>query len=273
MKKLFLSIFVLLFIFSYISYATEDEGKTSIYAGGGFISKPTYEGSSSRRFMWVPMIALRYSDENKTILNEFNFFGPYADLSIFDNKKFNISIFSAYDFGRQNGDDNSLQGLEEIDPHFQVGLDMGYSLPLNFSLGYSIVTDVDDFYSGAYDSEFSLNYEKLAWINFKQPLINTTSLSFNYANADYLDEWFGTPYPAFNDPNAMYKFYKPESGIYKISLTNTVVFPLSNKVTGFIDIGYSRLIGDAGDSQIVKRQGSSNQFSLMFNAMYKFYTF
>ena len=99
MKKLFLSIFIFLFTFSYISYATKDEGKTSIYAGGGYISKPTYEGSSSRRFMWIHMIALRYSDENKTILNEFNFFGPYADLSIFDNKKFNISIFSAMTLG------------------------------------------------------------------------------------------------------------------------------------------------------------------------------
>ena len=58
-----------------------------------------------------------------------------------------------------------------------------------------------------------------------------------------------------------------------ISLANKVIFPLSKKVTGFIDIGYNRLIGDAGDSQIVKRQGSSNQFSLMFNAMYEFYTF
>jgi len=271
-------IFLLIFglTFSLLASANNEEIKkhsTSVYVGGGFISKPTYEGSSSRRFMWIPMVALRYKDESKKTLNEFNFFGPYADLSLYNDKKFNLSIFGQYDFGRQNGDDNSLVGLEEIDPHFQVGLDLGYSLPMNFALGYSIVTDTKGFYSGSYDSELSLKYEKLLWINFKQPLINTTSLSFNYANADYLNEWFGTPYPAFNDPNAMYQFYKPESGIYKVSLANKVIFPLSKKVTGFIDIGYNRLIGDAGDSQIVKRQGSSNQFSLMFNAMYEFYTF
>ena len=99
------------------------------------------------------------------------------------------------------------------------------------------------------------------------------SISINYANGDYLNEWYGTPYPAFNDPKAMYKFYKPESGIYKASLSNNVIFPLSENITGLVNIGYDRLMGDAGNSQLVKRQGSKNQFSVMFNAMYKFYSF
>jgi outer membrane scaffolding protein for murein synthesis (MipA/OmpV family) len=71
----------------------------------------------------------------------------------------------------------------------------------------------------------------------------------------------------------MYKFYKPESGIYKASLSNNVIFPLSDKITGLFNVGYDRLMGDAGNSQLVKRQGSKNQFSVMFNAMYEFYSF
>jgi len=270
----FLLIVLISSTFETYSKGSDDvKPKTSIYAGGGFISKPTYDGSSSRRFMWIPMFALTYEDKSKMILNEFNFYGPYANLSLYDSQKFDVGIFGEYDFGRQNGDDNSLVGLEEIDPHFQVGLDLEYSLPYRLSLGYSIVTDTKDFYSGSYDSEFSLNHKIIEWVNFDQPLINKTSISFNYANGDYLNEWYGTPYPAFNDPNAMYKFYKPESGIYKASLSNNVVFPLSENVTGLLNIGYNRLMGDAGNSQLVKRQGSKNQFSLMFNAMYKFYSF
>ncbi len=276
MNKFIVFLLIVLISSTFESYSKGHDDvkpKTSIYAGGGFISKPTYDGSSSRRFMWIPMIALTYKDQSKTTLNELNFYGPYADLSLYDNQEFSLSLFGEYDFGRQNGDDNSLAGLKEIDPHFQVGLDLGYSLPYNFSLGYSIVTDVKDFYSGSYDSEFSLNYETLGWVNFKQPLVNTTSISFNYANGDYLNEWYGTPYPAFNDPKAMYKFYKPESGIYKASLSNNVIFPLSDKITGLVNVGYDRLMGEAGNSQLVKRQGSKNQFSVMFNAMYEFYSF
>ncbi|MBT3795234.1 MipA/OmpV family protein [bacterium] len=270
----FLLIVLISSTFETYSKGSDDvKPKTSIYAGGGFISKPTYDGSSSRRFMWIPMFGLTYEDKSKMILNEFNFYGPYANLSLYDSQKFDVGIFGEYDFGRQNGDDNSLVGLEEIDPHFQVGLDLEYSLPYRLSLGYSIVTDTKDFYSGSYDSEFSLNHKIIEWVNFDQPLINKTSISFNYANGDYLNEWYGTPYPAFNDPNAMYKFYKPESGIYKASLSNNVVFPLSENITGLLNIGYNRLMGDAGNSQLVKRQGSKNQFSLMFNAMYKFYSF
>ena len=270
----FLLIVLISSTFETYSKGSDDvKPKTSIYAGGGFISKPTYDGSSSRRFMWIPMFGLTYEDKSKMILNEFNFYGPYANLSLYDSQKFDVGIFGEYDFGRQNEDDNSLVGLEEIDPHFQVGLDLEYSLPYRLSLGYSIVTDTKDFYSGSYDSEFSLNHKIIEWVNFDQPLINKTSISFNYANGDYLNEWYGTPYPAFNDPNAMYKFYKPESGIYKASLSNNVVFPLSENITGLLNIGYNRLMGDAGNSQLVKRQGSKNQFSLMFNAMYKFYSF
>ncbi len=275
MNKFFFLLFLLFFLISPNAYSNDQniQAKTKIYAGGGFISKPTYEGSSSRRFMWIPMIALQYSDNSKRFLNSFDFYGPYASLGIYSDDIFSIKLFSMYDFGRQNGDDNSLAGLEEIDPHFQNGIELDFSLPFDFSIGYSIVTDTKDFYSGSYDSKISLNHKKLIWINFKQPLINAASISTNYANSDYLNEWFGTPYPAFSDPNAMYQFYKPGAGFYKISFSNNVIFPLNEKVKGFIDLSYDRLTGDAGDSQLVKRQGSKNQFGLMFNALYEFYSF
>ena len=275
MNKIFFLLFVSLF-FIVLDVSAEDKEEkhnTTIHAGGGFISKPTYEGSSSRRFMWIPMVALQYSDNTKKFLNSFDFYGPYASLGLYDDNTYSINLFTMYDFGRQNGDDNSLVGLEEIDPHFQTGIELDFSLPFNLSLGYSIVTDVKDFYSGSYDSKVSLNHSKLTWINFKQPLINTASVSVNYANSKYLNEWFGTPYPAFSDPNAMYQFYRPDSGFYKLSLSNNVIFPLSEKIKGFIDISYDRLMGDAGDSQLVKKQGSKNQFGLMFNALYEFYSF
>ncbi len=271
-------IFLLIFglFYSFDTYANEKKDKdynTSIYVGGGFISKPTYEGSSSRRFMWIPMVALQYSDKSKTFFSSFDFYGPYANLSLYKDDLLELGLTGSYDFGRQNGDDNSLVGLEEIDPHFQTGLDLDISLPYNFSLGASIVTGIEGFYDGAYDSELSLQHEKVIWINFKQPMINIASISANYANSDYLNEWYGTPYPAFNDPNAMYQFYKPGSGIYKLSISDNIIFPLSEKVKGLIDISYSRLTGEAGDSQLVKRQGSKNQIGLMFNAVYEFYSF
>ena len=274
MNKTILILFILLLGFSFNSFAKDhDKNNTSIYGGGGFFSKPTYEGSSSRRFMWIPMVALRYEDHAKTTFNSFEILGPVARLTVFDNKNFKFGIFGQYEFGRQNGDDNSLVGLEEIDSHFSTGLNLQYSLPFDFSLNYEITTDVKDFYSDSYSSSFGLSYEKSSWITFEQPLTSTTSLTLHYANSDYLNEWFGTPSPAFGDPKAMYKYYKPDSGFYKTSLSNTTVFPLSDKVLGLVNIGYDRLLGEASDSQLVKRQGSSNQFSLMFTAMYKFYSF
>ena len=267
-------IFTLLTIFSFSSTINatellndEEPKNTKVYVGGGFFYKPTYEGSSSRRSLWIPVAGIKYEDRTRNFFNAFNFYGPQASLTIFNNNEFKFDFFAEYEFGRQNGDDNSLRILEEIDPHFSVGTNIEYSLPYDFSISYEFQTDVDDFYSESYTSDFAINYNKNIWITFTQPLVNTTSFSTSYANSDYLNEWFGTP------ANEMYKYYKPSSDFYKMSLSNSLIMPFSEKIVGVIDFSYDRLIGEAADSQLIKKQASPNQFSFMFTVMYEFYSF
>ena len=40
---------------------------------------------------------------------------------------------------------------------------------------------------------FSLTHNKLIWVNFSQPLINEASISMNYGNSEWMEEWFSTP--------------------------------------------------------------------------------
>ena len=58
-----------------------------------------------------------------------------------------------------------------------------------------------------------------------------------------------------------------------MSLSNSLIMPFSEKIVGVIDFSYDRLIGEAADSQLIRKQGSPNQFSLMFTVMYEFYSF
>ena len=101
-------------------------------------------------------------------------------------------MIGEYDFGRQSGDDNSLETLEDIDPHFNMGFDFAYKIPFNLSLDLEYQTGVSD--PGTENTvSFSLTHNKLIWVNFSQPLINEASISMNYGNSEWMEEWFSTP--------------------------------------------------------------------------------
>ena len=266
----FVFIFLALFLFSFTAFAEDGEVRpkenSSMYIGGGFVSKQTYLGSSSRRFIWIPVAAFRYRNQDKNYFNSFEISGPSASLGLVDNGLLSFGLIWEYDFGRQQGDDNSLFTLEEIDPGHDVGLDFEYKLPYNFSLGTSALTDIDDV-GDSIDADFSLNYTKSIWITFEQLFVNKTSLSYQYGNSEFMDTWFGTPI------NAKYTSHTPGSGFYGISIMNNLVSPITDKVTISIDAEYQRLIGDAADSPLVDKQGSPNQYSLMVMGLFKFYSF
>ena len=69
----FVFIFLALFLFSFTAFAEDGEIRpkenSSMYIGGGFVSKQTYLGSSSRRFIWIPVAAFRYRNQDKNYFN------------------------------------------------------------------------------------------------------------------------------------------------------------------------------------------------------------
>ena len=265
-----LFVFLILLLITFPVFAEDQDSKpkknSSVYIGGGFVSKQTYLGSSSRRFIWTPVAAFKYHNQDKNYFNSFEFYGPSASLGLIDKNSFSFGLIWEYDFGRQRGDDNSLFTLEEIDPGHEVGLDFEYKLPHNFSLSTSMLTAVDD-PGDSITADFSLNYTKSVWITFEQRFVNKTSLSYQYGNSEWMDTWFGTPM------NAKYTSHTPGSGFYGISIMNNLVSPITDRVAILINAEYQRLMGDAGDSPLVDKQGSPNQYSLMVMGLFKFYSF
>ena len=255
----------------YETAAYEVEGEkpkanSNIYVGGGFINYPTYMGSSSRRFMWIPFAAFRYENTKRTVFNSFEITGPFAKLSLIENDYFSFAALGNYNFGRQNGDDNTLTLLEEIDPHFETGFEFEYELPMNFSLGLGMMTGVEDF-GDAIDTNFSVNYSVPIWINFQQLFVNTTSLIYKYGNSDFMDEWFSTP------KNQKYSLYSPDADFYAWGMANTITSPVTEKISMMLNLKYDRLLGEAADSPLVELQGSPNQYSFMFVVMYELWGF
>lgn len=263
-------VFLIFFSLSFASLSKDEVDKPKnnfhVHVGGGFISKPTYLGSSSRRFFWFPAVFLNYQDKDKNYLNSFEIFGPQANLTIIDNNRFSFDLVGEYDFGRQSGDDNSLTLLEDIDSSYQTGVDFEYKLPYNFSLGTEVVTGVKDF-GDQIEADFFLSYSHYIWITFDQIFVNKTSLSYQYGNSDFMNEWFGTP------ANQKYTLYKPSSGFYGLTLANKLISPITERISIVLDVDYQRLIGEAADSRLVEIQGSPNQYSIMFVGIFELYSF
>jgi len=187
-------------------------------------------------------------------------------LSIVENNHFSLGLVGEYDFGRQRGDDNSLTLLEEIDPSYDIGINFEYKLPYNFSFGSSVATGITGF-GDQIETDLSLGYTKSTWITFNQLFVNKTSLSYQYGNSDFMNQWFGTP------KNEKYNLYKPGSDFYSLTLVNNLTSPITNKVSIVLNVDYQRLIGDAADSPLVEEHGSPNQYSFMFIGLFKLYGF
>ena len=67
-----LFVFLILFLIAFPVFAEDEDSKpkknSSVYIGGGFVSKQTYLGSSSRRFIWIPVAAFKYHNQDKNYL-------------------------------------------------------------------------------------------------------------------------------------------------------------------------------------------------------------
>ncbi len=236
--------------------------KHKIGIGGGFIYKPTYVGSSSIRTVWFPTITYQYNNPEKEYFNSFDLFGPFASLSVYDSNILSFNLIGEYDFGRQSGDDNSLETLEDIDPHFNMGFDFAYKIPFNLSLDLEYQTGVSD--PGTENTvSFSLTHNKLIWVNFAQPLINKASISMNYGNSEWMEEWFSTP------STSKFSKYTAKSGFYSTSISNMSVIPAGESMSFFVNIEYERLRGNAADSPLVKDQGSKHQYMFMFAIVFE----
>ncbi len=240
----------------------EPKEKNSIKLGGGFYFKPNYLGSSSTRVVWFPTLNYSYKDRSKKYFNEFQFYGPIADLTIFDSNQIKVSFLTKYDFGRQSGDDNSLTTLKDIDPGFEIGSTIAYEFIDNLSAEIGIETGLTDIGD---ERKISLGivHNKSVWVDFMKPLINRASITTTYANSEWMNSWFSTP------SNSKYSLYTADSGFYNYKLSNMTIIPAGETISYFMSIEYERLRGEAANSPLVKDQGSKNQYSFMLAIMFE----
>ena len=220
--------------------------------GAGVLAQPRYPGSDETIFVPYPLIAVS------------KFFLPgYGQIEEDGNTR-RLTIYPSFNYiGKRNSaDSNELKGLDDVDWALEAGL--GISYRYDWIRGFVEVRQGFNGYSGQV-------------ANFGIDLIAdpTEDLELRFGpragwgSQDYMKTYFGvTSQEAAASP--LYdKSYKADAGFNTVGLAGTATYNLDERWKLHALVGWDRLVGDAGNSPIVKA-GSENQFYAGTGLTYRF---
>jgi outer membrane protein len=210
--------------------------------GAGLMAQPRYPGSDETILVPYPLIAVS------------RFYVPGIGDAGGSESKRGLSIYPSFNFigKREASDSNELEGMEDVDWALEVGLGVAYRY--DWLRGFVEVRQGFNGYSGQV-ADFGLDVIATP----TEDLTLTLGPRAGWGSDDYMKTYFGiSPSEAVDSP--LYdNSYDADAGFNTVGLAATANYALTDTVTLRMLGGWSRLIGDAGDSPIVK-EGSENQF-------------
>ena len=211
--------------------------------GVGVMAKPRYPGSDEVIAVPFPLIAVG------------KFYVPGIGQVIDEDRQVNrLSIYPSFNFNgkRDASKSNELEGMDDVDWALEVGLGVAYRY--DWIRGFAEIRQGFNGYSGQV-AEFGVDFIA----NPTENLELMVGPRAGWGSEDYMQTYFGiTSKEALASPNFDSK-YDADAGFNSVGIAATASYGLTEDVTFHLRGGWDRLIGDAGDSPIVK-EGSENQF-------------
>lgn len=220
--------------------------------GAGVLSKPRYPGSDQAIFLPYPLIAAT------------RFYLPgYGQVDGGDDTR-RLVIYPSFNYiGRRNSADSSdLKGLNDVDWSLEAGL--GVSYRYDFIRGFAEIRQGFNGYSGQV-AQFGIDLIG----NPSDQLELRFGPRAGWGSQSYMETYFGiTSKEAANSP-VFDSSYKANAGFDTLGLAGSASYDLTDRWKLHVLAGWDRLIGDAGNSPIVK-QGSDNQYYAGAGMSYRF---
>ncbi|WP_162914277.1 MipA/OmpV family protein [Taklimakanibacter lacteus] len=237
------------------STSEPEPSKWSIIIGGGGAYLPDYEGSDDYEFQPFPFASIVYDD--------FVFIsGPSLGVNLLNHEGLKAGPIARYSFGRDEDDNNALEGLGDVDDSIELGGFIKYEIGI-WSAGLTVTQDVAGGHEG-------LLAEATTGVAFAltENLRSSLEASASWADSNYMETYFGIS--SSQAASSGYGEYEADSGFKDAGVT----FGLDYRITESIGIGgraqYKRLLGDAADSPIVADEGSADQFLSTLFLTYRF---
>ena len=245
----------------------------SLRLGLGVGFAPTYEGADDYRATAFPIIQPSFGSGPSRV----DFRGlDDIRIAVLPASRFRFGPVIGYTFGRDESDDARLTGLGDVDGGLVLGGFVGYDLVAEEDLRFGVAVAYTQQVTGdvfqtatvpGLTDEFGaeIDFGASGGVRLSERLDLTARAGAVYATDDYMDALFGIS--AVQAANSALPAYDPGAGIKSAYVRADVNFDLTDRIQLRAGLGYSRLVGDAGDSPVV---ADRNQFDGQVGASYKF---
>ena len=222
---------------------------------------PDYEGSDEYEVSGFPLLDVEVAETvflRRTALgvNAITLQGSDPD------DRFIVGPIVNYAMGRDENDNDALNGLGDIDDTFEAGLFLSYETgPWSFDA--TGLTDVGDGHEGSTISA-SAGY---GFSPFERLFVNV-SVGTEWADDDYMGSVFGIS--ASQAAQSGYQAFDAGAGFKSVGSELLLTYQITDRWAATALIGVDQLLGDAADSPIVDDEGSATQGRLILGFGYRF---
>lgn len=222
------------------------------FFGVGVGAYPDYFGSDDQAFGAAPFG--RFSWEERYI----SFQASFVTANLLNHSNWRTGPTLFWRFGRSDVDDPVVNLLPEIDGSLELGAFVAYETVSpddprdrwNFSTGFN--KDVSGVHEGT-----TAWVSVRRWVPVKQYGALGFSLGGTYGSSDFMNTYFSIS-PSGASASGLSEF-TAGAGIRDLRAGVVYIQPISRQWQVGAGVFYSRLLGDAADSPIVKNRGSRNQ--------------
>ncbi len=216
---------------------------------------PDYEGSNDYRFVPIPMIEASWKD--RLFLSNTS-----LSLAVISTSYLKAGPMVTYAFGRDRKDNHALRKLGNVGDSVEIGGFIDLTLD-QWRLGAKLTQDVANGHGGAV-GELSLAYALPLGDRFTL----TAGSSLTWASKSYMESFFGIS--SRQSARSGLSKFNADAGFKNINFSLLGTYNFSEHWNLNMIASYSRLLGDAADSPIVKDKGSANQFMTGVGLSYTF---
>jgi MipA family protein len=225
-----------------------------VSAGAGLA--PDYEGS--QHYRPIPLLLLRAEWPSG---RSFFFRGTGLEANLLENGRWQAGPVVRYRFSRKEVENRRVDRLRRVDAGLEMGAFVGLSSGA-WGLKFTAVQDVAGGHDGAL-AEMAGSYMR----PLGQKGMLTLSLAATLADSDYMESYFSVDQD--NALRSELQTFQADAGLKDIGAGLLYNRVLAGRwgISGLLR--YSRLLGDAADSPLVK-EGAADQVVLGLLASYRF---
>jgi MipA family protein len=245
--------------------AAENEGDKpskdwTFMLGGGAMYAPDYEGSNDYKVLPIPIVEVSWRDRVRLTTKG----GPGILVTPFATDAVKVDLGLRYDMGRKESSNDALKGLGNVDGGAVAVVRFGYEMgPVGFGLEVArdLGGDRDGLVATA-EAEYSIRV-------FGDRTRLSVSPHITWADDHYMSSGFGITAAQSARSVRRLARYDAGAGFKDAGVAVGVGYALTDSIQAMSRLGYSRMLGDAADSPLVKQEGSADQFSALVGLSYR----